>query len=259
MKRTGERRSIVRDADNDIFSHNQFAMVPERRTLDKGRSYVPRSVYRIDQRDEYYGVLKDEFQLNIRFRGTEKTPIPDEEIEQEKRAAEREGYNAALRDRMYQGAGQGLFEDPLELHAPRSLTMETETERSKEFAVDTSYRHLHSCLWDMAYTTSCSHITEIGDQSSPRLAHQARLGLGAATSTIFGWCDETSTELGEVMVVPERICILLVKGDRRARWLAVAQAACSPVRRTMLCTRDCCEDCALDFVSQLEGKWLLII
>lgn len=243
--RTGERRPVIKDAPRDLFFNKGLSLVPERKTLDKGRSYAPRSVYRRHQLTEYYGVLKDEFQLNIRFSGEEEGPVRQ--------------MTSDMRARFEgKGTGRAFFEESLSEPEPSSLYLSTEDDNKKPFAYDTSYRHLHRSLWDMRYTSPCSHTME-RDLEPTMPPREARLGMGAATATIFGWEDEGETQFGEVIEVPERICILLAKGDRRARWLAVANAAACPARNTMLCTRDCCEDCALDMVNQLSGKWLLII
>ncbi|KAL8824902.1 MAG: hypothetical protein Q9191_004741 [Dirinaria sp. TL-2023a] len=240
--RTGERRSVIRDADRDLFSSDQMSLTPTLAVADRGRSYNPRSIYRFKQRAEYYAVLKDSFQLNIRFSGEELRPIKD--------------TDEAVRARN-DGAARAFFELPLE----ESLASSSSTgERWQSFTYTVSYRQLHRCLWDMIYTPPCSHSIGAPKGTPTPTSHQTRLGLGIATGNIFGWVDEQDEEPGRPEVgAPERIIILLVKDDRLARWLAVAEAASSRARRTMLRTQECCEDCALDAVNQFPGKWFLII
>ena len=250
--RTGERRSIMRDTEKDVLTSNRFSLVPELQILDKGRSYKPRSIYSVDQRYEYYGVLKDDFQLNIRFMGSEiyDSKYRSQHLDQAtKAAAEERGFDRE--------AGRGLFGLGPSTPDPQEAL---EEERIEPFTFDTSYRHLHSCLWKVTYTSPCNHPPDSGDNGSTlATAEVARLGVGAATATIFGWEMEALEDFGKAIVVPHRICVLMVKGNRRARWLAVENATMSRTRRVMLRTKDCCENCAFDLVSQLEEKWLLII
>jgi hypothetical protein len=61
-------------------------------------------------------------------------------------------------------------------------------------------------------------------------------------------------KLGEL-----RICVCLVKGDRRARWLVLCGVHESIRhkdyhRRVMLRGDDCCENCALDAAAAMEGE-----
>ena len=116
----------------------------------------------------------------------------------------------------------------------------------------TSYRKLHRSLWT-TYATSqhkqCMHPRR------PLL--QAKLGFGVAAAKGYGWSQE-GREQGSAKVV-ERICICLVEGDQRARWLAVEDAAESWVHKTMVRGDECCEKCALDAVAALPEKWILVL
>lgn len=243
--RTGERRSMIIDADRDLFASSAVNMTPERSIVDKGRTYEPRSIYHIDHRTEYYGVMKDEFQLNIRFSGRENRSTRD--------------MTPSVQDGLEsKDIGRAGIEESIAGPASIQFRLPDSGETSLRFTYNTSYRHLHRSLWNMVYSPACSHVTE-RPHGPETHARQAQLGMGAATATIFNWVDEPCGKHCRRPITAERICVLLVKGDRRARWLAVANAGACESRRTMLCTNECCEDCAFDAVSEKEGKWLLII
>jgi hypothetical protein len=62
----------------------------------------------------------------------------------------------------------------------------------------------------------------------------------------------------------ERICILLVSGDRNARWLALAALTDftympSPKMQVLLRREYCCENCAVEMAAKLPHKWLVIL
>lgn len=117
-------------------------------------------------------------------------------------------------------------------------------DRSRPVDINSSYRRMHSILWGVCVTKleCCTH--------TKRPLDRARLGLNVVTVTGWEWPYE---------VIQERICIVLVRGDMRARWLAIQEASLASDRDTMLRAEDCCEDCALDAVSELPGKWAVII
>ena len=78
----------------------------------------------------------------------------------------------------------------------------------------------------------------------------------------FDWTEETGTE-------NHRICICLVKGDPRARWLVIGgiihdtdDAENVPeglARQVMLRCDNCCVNCAVQSASSMDGKWLVIL
>lgn len=114
------------------------------------------------------------------------------------------------------------------------------------YEIMTGYRTLHKSLWNVRVTKACPHY-----RSS--LKH-AKLGFGVVAAAGFSLKDESLTSK-----IPEKICIVLVKEDQHARWLAVWDAGRSGTRRVMLRSDDCCENCALDAVIPQSGKWVLII
>lgn len=62
------------------------------------------------------------------------------------------------------------------------------------------------------------------------------------------------------VALPERIAVVLVKGDARARWLAIGTIVrTEQKRRTMLKGNNCCEDCAVLNAASRSGQWLIII
>ena len=127
-------------------------------------------------------------------------------------------------------------------------------ESQKTFDQSTSYKRLHQALWKIMVTKSCKHSKIKNNRQA------ATLGLDVASTTGLSWNFENRRETEkDNNVIPERICISLVKGDRRARWLAVEAAARSTERGAILRSEDCCEDCALRYTTELSDKWILII
>ena len=119
-----------------------------------------------------------------------------------------------------------------------------------------SYKQLHEALWKTAKTEPCPH----SESSNKPL----QLDLGVSTARGFDWVAESSEES-----LNQRICISLVKGDSRARWLVLAGIVANERglerihdqmrRRVMLRCDGCCEDCAVKAASAMEGRWLVII
>lgn len=139
---------------------------------------------------------------------------------------------------------------------------------STSTTLKTSYRSLHASLWGSYSTkekTRCRHSKESGSR--------AKLSLGVVTASGYGWGTDAeglfphgkgmrspyymSTTQGSG--IPERICISLVAGDHRARWLVIQNAAKSKERKMMLRESGCCADCALQTLAKLDGRWVLIL
>lgn len=131
---------------------------------------------------------------------------------------------------------------------------ETASESISEFttySVHCSYRQLHRTLYGILQTEPCEH-----GQDNLR---EADLALDAVTVKGFEWSDKAGENDSY-----ERICILLVKGDSRARWLALAALTDfdhlpSPRRQVMLRTNYCCETCAVKAAASSPGNWLVIL
>ncbi|KAI9890678.1 MAG: hypothetical protein M1814_003747 [Vezdaea aestivalis] len=122
---------------------------------------------------------------------------------------------------------------------------------------NSGYRALHERLWEALNTVQCPHYS---DGTLPSV-QRAVLSPDAATVTSLFQATrerEDGSRGGNSAsdpAIPERILIVLVKGDARARWLALVQSE----RAVMLRTSDCCEDCALEQTSMYPGYWTLII
>ncbi|MCJ1229758.1 hypothetical protein MMC12_006428 [Toensbergia leucococca] len=130
--------------------------------------------------------------------------------------------------------------------------------RSREvakFSYYASYKQLHNGSWGVVKTMPCSHPK---NESGP-----LPLDMGVLTAKGFVWVEKKNEP-------EQRICIVLVKGDSRARWLVIAglvidDSGLDPhmydelKRRVMLRCDSCCEDCAVKSASAMEGKWLVIL
>jgi len=124
-----------------------------------------------------------------------------------------------------------------------------------KFSIYASYAEFHKGLWGVVKTLACPHPK---DSNKP-----VKLDLGVTTAKGFPWAS------GEVNGDP-RICISLVKSDPRARWLTINGIVENDKkdldelhdalgRRVMLRCDDCCEDCAVQAASMMNGKWLVIL
>ena len=124
----------------------------------------------------------------------------------------------------------------------------------KKYSLYASHRQFHEALWLVVKTEPCGHA-----QDPPQ---REELDLGVVTVKGFDWTAESGTE-------NHRVCVCLVMGDSRARWLVVGgiiqdtdEAENVPdglARRVMLRCDSCCVDCAVKAASSLEGKWLVIL
>jgi hypothetical protein len=124
------------------------------------------------------------------------------------------------------------------------FSVETSDNEKRLGEIYSSYRRLHNVLWASCVTETgiCTHATKNLDS--------ATLGFNVAA---VGGCEWPHEDL------PSRICIVMVRGDQQARWLALQEASQCAHRQAMIRTEDCCENCALDAVISLPGKWILII
>lgn len=114
------------------------------------------------------------------------------------------------------------------------------------------FEHLSSCrdmlysIWETFLTKPCSHEEFF---ALPRSS--ARLGPEAAA--VLGWRETTE----DMSRQPERILVFLTRGNPHARWLAVTGQ--SSDRMIMLRTATCCDECALEYVASLPGRWILVL
>jgi hypothetical protein len=118
------------------------------------------------------------------------------------------------------------------------------------FELHSSYRSFHVALWNAVLTPPCEHIT--GPPQSTGVL--TKLGPDVAAGTGLDWDNEGEND----SEVTERICVLLVRGDRSSRWLAVESAGQGDVRFPMLRTTDRCDHCAVEAAAARVGKWAVI-
>lgn len=128
-----------------------------------------------------------------------------------------------------------------ESHAPLHRNEEA------KFSVYETYGQFHRGMRGVVKTLACPH-TEGGREL-------CRLGQGVVTTKGLIW-----GLFSDFQPFDEQVCIVLVKGDARARWLTVAgSSGFQPSRQIMLRCDDCCEDCAVQSAIAMEGKWLVIL
>jgi hypothetical protein len=129
-------------------------------------------------------------------------------------------------------------------------------DHKRTFDTQKSYRGLHNNLWHTHRAPACEH-DGISHDERP---NTARLNVDVATAAgNWSWhfLEQGSRNDNNV---PERIVVVLVKNNPRARWLAVSVAfEAKRSRNTMLRGPGCCEDCAVQAAAKLPGKWFVII
>jgi hypothetical protein len=131
---------------------------------------------------------------------------------------------------------------------------ETWPEGVKTYSIYASPRQFHEALWGVVKTTNFTHLSEV--------VESIELDLGVVTVKGFAWTAEMFTK-------NHRICVCLVKGDSRARWLAISgiirdtdEAENIPKglsRQIMLRSEKCCVRCAVQSGSVKDGNWLVIL
>ena len=134
---------------------------------------------------------------------------------------------------------------------PRWVSPHNPDEKNSRYSIYASQSRFHEALWGTLKTTPCPHPDGDG-KTLP-------LDLGAVTVAGLTWANGD----GQAHAT-NRICICLVKGDARARWLVVHglmpnndMGALS--RQVLLRGDDCCEDCAVRFASAMKGNWLVVL
>ena len=122
------------------------------------------------------------------------------------------------------------------------------------FSISRSYRSFFDGLWETSFTPPCEHS---GDTSASLQDAELRLDVVTAAGIWLWLREEIGTKRQQT---PERIVVILVKGDPRARWLAVGAAReIKKSRQVMLRCANCCENCAVKVAAVLSGRWLVII
>ena len=125
-----------------------------------------------------------------------------------------------------------------------------QTGQDQRYTLYASYAQFHDALWGVVKTIPCSHRN--------RDCEALPLDLDAKTFAGLTWANGDG-DAGET-----RICICLVKGDARARWLVVngiiANSDQGALRRQVLLRCDgCCEDCSVRAASAMKGAWLVVL
>ena len=124
------------------------------------------------------------------------------------------------------------------------------TGQDQKYSLYASYSQFHQALWGVVKTIQCAH----GNEDCKPLP----LDLGTRTVTGLTWANGNGNT-GEA-----RICICLVKGDARARWLVVNGIIAndepgSLQRQLLLRCEGCCADCAVKSASAMKGSWLVVL
>ncbi|KAF2096301.1 hypothetical protein NA57DRAFT_79067 [Rhizodiscina lignyota] len=129
---------------------------------------------------------------------------------------------------------------------------------TRAYTLYTSPRYLNNALWGVDKTLlPCPHRDEEPQEKD--------LALDVATAAGFEW----RLDFGPWPDESPRICICLVKGDARARWLVLGGIleddspdvpdATGLERRVLLRCDGCCVSCAVDRASDEAGKWLVVL
>lgn len=160
----------------------------------------------------------------------------------------------------YYGSGNDSFHLILKFLGTH-LEPASSSEAPRSFMIQQSYRSFHENLWRVHRIQKCG--------CSPKedaIPEDVRLPIEAATAAgNWAWHKLERPKARGIYgrverILPERIIIVLVHGDPRARWLAVGAASdATETRQTLLRGLGCCVSCAIEDVIKRDGKWFLII
>ena len=145
------------------------------------------------------------------------------------------------------------FDVEEQVFSARDVAQQRLTPREKiRYSVYASHSKFHDALGGIVKSTPCHHPDNDG-KTLP-------LDLGTVTAAGLTWA------YGSGMAGHSRICICLVKGDARARWLVVngilpSLSMESPAldRKVLLRCDGCCEDCVVKAAAAMEGDWLVVL
>jgi hypothetical protein len=125
----------------------------------------------------------------------------------------------------------------------------------RTFAIQQAYRSLHDNLWRTYCTQRCDCSPAKNETEEPTLPLDAVTAVGQ-----WAWHTLERPQKKAERYLPERVIIVLVRGDRKARWLAVGTALeAAKTRQTMLRGLNCCETCAVNAALKRPGRWFVII
>ena len=185
----------------------------------------------------------------IHFRGNIWKPAP---VDQSQSYLPRCVTPVIKRTEMY-SSRSGAFWLLIRFDIDQSSSPPRQGEEAK-FSMFGSYLQFQEALCGVVKTVRCAHA-----DLDPK---PLQLDLGVITAKGFVWA------LGEDLA-DQRICILLVRDDSRARWLAVCNLMMPDPndtmnphkvhRSVMLRCPGCCDDCAVKSAGAMPGKWLVIL
>lgn len=138
-----------------------------------------------------------------------------------------------------------------DLEPPRWISHQNPENNDIRYSIYASHAQFHEALWQTIKTIPCAHSDGDG--------RPLPLELGVVTVAGLTWANGD----GEAQRT-NRICICLVKGDARARWLVVnglmANSDMGALNRQVLLRCDgCCEGCAVKAASAMNGNWLVVL
>ena len=134
---------------------------------------------------------------------------------------------------------------------PRYISRRHPEEGNTRYSIYALQSNFHEALWGVIKTIPCRHPK--GD------SRPLPLDLGTVTVAGLTWANGDGQATSA-----QRICICLVHGDARARWLVVhgliPNSENGALRRQVLLRCDgCCEDCAVKTASAMKGNWLVVL
>ena len=132
---------------------------------------------------------------------------------------------------------------------PQYISRRYPEEGNTRYSIYASQSDFHEALWGIIKTIPCRHAKGDG--------RPLPLDLGTVTVAGLTWANGDGQ-------ATSRICICLVHGDARARWLVVhglvPNSEPGALRRQVLLRCDgCCEDCAVKTASAMKGNWLVVL
>lgn len=119
----------------------------------------------------------------------------------------------------------------------------------QRYSVYGSYGEFQYAMWGVVKTTPCTHQIEDGK----------RLPLDLDVQTIGGFPSKDDATLS--LEEKARISLCLVKGDARARWLALCTITNKgdPSTGILFRCNGCCGDCAVKTASSMSGEWYVVL
>lgn len=156
--------------------------------------------------------------------------------------------NAFFLELQSTGTEEGLAQPQDQLHAEGSQPLQVRSDQPLK--ANSGYRIMHDALWKATVTEPCKHgKVKAGQGKVP-------MGIDVVTTNAVAWGRVKSLNCD---FLPERVCVLLVKGDQRSRFLALQATSNQEDRRVILRHRRTCEECAIALAARSEGAWFVIL